>query len=116
MSNAIADELGWQTDSVPAFEQETADIFFAVNPEAINLLYPTFTDKLATEETVCNSKALAVHLFNEMNWKNAVNKPIDEQLDDYYELVSAYAQELSVPFERQTCGYAYYGEDENCAS
>lgn len=111
MSNAIADELGWQTDSVPAFEQETADLFFAANPEAINLLYPTFTDKLATEETVCNSKALAVHLFNEMNWKNAVNKPIDEQLDDYYELVSAYAQELSTPFERQTCGYAYYGED-----
>lgn len=111
MSNAIADELGWQTDSVPAFEQETAALFFAANPEAINLLYPTFTDKLATDETVSNSKALAIHLFNEMDWKNAVNKPIDEQLDDYYELVSAYAQELSVPFERQTCGYAYYGED-----
>ena len=111
MSNAIADELGWQTDSVPAFEQETAALFFAANPEAINLLYPTFTDKLATDETVSNSKALAVYLFNEMNWKNAVNKPIDDQLDDYYELVSAYAQELSVPFERQSCGYAYYGED-----
>jgi len=111
MSNAIARELGWQTDSVPAFEQKTADLFFAANPEAINLLYPTFTDKLATDETVSNSKALAIHLFNEMDWKNAVNKPIDEQLDDYYELVSAYAQELSTPFERQTCGYAYYGED-----
>ncbi len=110
MSNAIADELGWQTDSVPTFEQNTADLFFAENPNVINLLYPTFTDKFASEETINNSKALAIHLFEKTDWKNALKKPIVEQLDDYYKLVSAYAQELSVPFERQICGYAYYGE------
>lgn len=110
MSNAIADELGWQTDSVPTFEKNTADLFFAENPIVINLLYPTFTDKFASEKTINNSKALAIHLFEKIDWKNALKKPVDEQLDDYYKLVSTYAQELSVPFERQICGYAYYGE------
>lgn len=111
MSNTIARELGWQTDSVPAFEQETADLFFAANPEAIHLLYPAFDSRFAFEETVSNSKALAVHLLEKIGWKNAISKPVNSQLDAYYELIRAYAKELSVPFERQTCGYAYYGED-----
>ncbi len=111
MSNAIADELGWQTDSAPAFEKKTMDRFLAENPAVFNLLYPTFTAKFASEETINNSKALAIHLFEKIEWKNALKKTVDEQLDDYYELVSTYAQELSVPFDRQICGYAYYGEN-----
>lgn len=110
LSNAIADALGWQTDSVSSFEREKADLFFSENPNVINLLFPTFTPKFASNETVNNSKALALHLFEKIDWKNALKKPIDEQLGDYYQLVSAYAQELSIPFERQICGYAYYGE------
>lgn len=111
MSNAIAGELGWQTDSVPAFEKAAMNPFFAENPDVINLLYPAFTTKFASEETVSNSKALAVHLFQKVQWKKALENPVDEQLDAYDELIGAYAQELSVPFGRQTCGYAYYGEN-----
>lgn len=111
MSNAISEELGWQTDSVPAIGKASLDAFFSENSDVINLLYPTFTTKFASEETVSNSKALAVHLFQKTQWKKALENPVEEQLDTYYELISAYAQELSVPFERQTCGYAYYGEN-----
>ena len=74
MSNAIAGELGWQIDSAPAFEKEAADVFFAENPNVINLLYPTFTEKFASKETVDNSKALAIHLFDKIEWKNALKK------------------------------------------
>ena len=111
ISNAIAGELEWQTDSVPAFDSAAMDSFFAENPDVINMLYPTFTTKFASEEAVNNSKALAVHLFENIDWKKSLEKTAVEQLDDYYELVSAYAQMLSVPFDRQTCGYAYYGEN-----
>ena len=111
MSNAIAKELGWQTDSVPSIGKDALDAFFVENPDVINLLYPTFTTKFASEETVGNSKALAVRLFEKIRWKKALGKPADAQLDDYCSLISAYAQDLSVPFARQSCGYAYYGEN-----
>lgn len=111
MSNAIAEELGWQTDSVPTIAKESMDAFFAENPVVLNLLYPTFTADFASEETVSNSKILAVLLFQNVQWKDALGKTLDEQLAAYDELVSAYAQELSVSFERQVCGYAYYGEN-----
>lgn len=111
LSNAIADELGWQADAIPAFEKKDADLFFAENPGAVQLLYPTFTEKLASQETVTHSKALAAHLLEGINWEDAVSKPISEQLDAYYDLIRAYAQELSIPFELQACGYAYYGEN-----
>lgn len=111
MSNAIAEELGWQTDSVPAIAKESLDAFFVENPIVLNLLYPTFTAAFASEEMVSNSKALAVLLLQNVQWKDALAKTPNEQLAAYDELIGAYAQELAVPFERQTCGYAYYGEN-----
>ena len=111
MSNAIAKELGWQTDSVPTIGKDALDAFFVENPDVINLLYPTFTTKFASEETVGNSKALAVRLFEKIRWKKALGKPVDAQLGDYCSLNSAYAEDLSVPFALQSCGYAYYGDD-----
>ena len=111
MSNAIAGELGWQTDSISTFEQRNIDRFFGDNPDVINLLYPTFTTNFASEETVNYSKALAVHLFEKVKWKKALGKQVEEQLGDYYSMVSTYAQNLSIPFTSQSCGYAYYGEN-----
>ncbi len=110
MSNAIASDLSWQTDSTVSLEKAAMASFFTENPNVMNLLYPTFSTKFASEETVQSSKALAVHLFENIQWKRSLGKSLDEQLNDYNELISAYAQELSVSFDRQTCGYAYYGE------
>lgn len=110
MSNAIAEKLGWKTDPTPAVEKAALKTFFAENPEAIHLLYPTFTTEFASEETVNSCKALSVALFKKISWRKALKKPIAEQLEEYYALVSDYAEKLSIPFNRQTCGYAYYGE------
>lgn len=111
MANAIAEELGWRMDPVLPVDEASLDDFFTKNPEVINLLYPTFTTKFASAETVNNSKLLAVRLLQKIQWHEALAKSIEEQLDDYDCLVSAYARAISVPFTRQVCGYAYYGEN-----
>lgn len=111
MSNVIAGQLGWQTDLVSPIERASMDAFFSENPAAINLLYPSFTAKYASEETVKNCKALSVKLLEEIDWNAALALPVEEQLEQYYALVGSYAEEISVPFTRQACGYAYYGAD-----
>lgn len=110
MSNAIADHLGWQTDTFESVERTAMDAFFSENPDAINLLYPGFTTIFASEEIANYSKALSVSIFDDIDWCSALEKSIDVQLDDFYVLVSGYAGEIGVPFTRQTCGYAYRGE------
>lgn len=110
MSNAIAKDLDWQAEPTPPVENVLLDAFFSENPAAIHLLYPTFTTKFSSEETVTNCKALANRIFEKINWRKALAKSIEDQLDAYYTLVSHYAKKLSIPFARQNCGYAYYGE------
>lgn len=110
MSNAIADHLDWQTDACEPVERTAMDAFFSGNPDAINLLYPGFTTVFASEEIVNYSKALSISIFDDIDWRAALEKSIDVQLDDYYALISGYAEEIGVPFTRQTCGYAYRGE------
>jgi len=111
MSNAIAKDLDWRAESAPSVEHTLLDAFFSENPDALHLLYPTFTTRFSSEETVNNSKALVIRIFEKNNWRKALGKPIEDQLNEYYALVSSYAKKLSVPFTRQTCGYAYYGEE-----
>lgn len=109
LANAIAEQLRWQTEPVSPIERASMDAFFSENPAAINLLYPSFTVKYASEETVKNCKALSTRLLEKIDWSAALALPVDEQLEHYYALVSGYAKEISAPFTRQTCGYAYYG-------
>jgi len=110
VANVIAEQLGWQTDSKIDIEPAVMKEFFSNNPKAIDLQYPCFSSEFASEETVSQCKALSVHLFGDIQWVTALEKPIDIQLDEYYELVEAYAREVGIPFARQTCGYAYRGE------
>ena len=110
MANIIAEQLGWQTDSKIDIEAAVMNEFFSSNPKAIDLQYPCFSLEFASEETVNQCKALSVHLFDDIKWVTALEKPIDIQLDEYYELVEAYAREVGISFARQTCGYAYRGE------
>ena len=110
MANIIAEQLGWQTDSKIDIEAAVMNEFFSSNPKAIDLQYPCFSLEFASEETVNQCKALSVHLFDDIKWVTALEKPIDIQLDEYYELVEAYAREVGISFARQTCDYAYRGE------
>ncbi|MBR3704537.1 MAG: hypothetical protein IKM11_03500 [Oscillospiraceae bacterium] len=110
VANAIAAHLGWQTAAIEEVEQTALDSFFAENPEALNLVYPCFTTTYADEETVRNCYALSAQLFEKIDLREALTKPIDEQVNDFRALVDAYAQEISVTFDRQKNGYAYSGE------
>ena len=110
LSNAIAEHLGWQTDTVEEVDQAALNSFFTDNPAALNLLYPCFTTDFASEETVRNCKELSMKLLEQIDLRTALTKPIDEQISDFRTLVDAYAQEISVSFSRQESGYAYYGE------
>lgn len=110
LSNAIAAELGWQTDLVLQIKQADLDAFFAENPAALQLLYPSFTTEYASEETVNSCKALSTKLFAEIDLSTALQRSVSAQLNDFYQLLSDYATGIGVPFARQTCGYSYYGE------
>ena len=110
MANVIAEQLGWQTDSKIDITPTVMKEFFSNNPKAIDLQYPCFSSVFASEETVNQCKALSIHLFDDIKWVAALEKPIDIQLDEYYELVGTYAREDGISFARQTCGYAYRGE------
>lgn len=110
VSNTIAAHLGWQTDALEEVEQNALDTFFTENPEALNLLYPCFTEAYASEETVNICKALSRQLLKKIDLREALTKPINEQMNDFRMLADAYAQELSVTFSRQESGYAYYGK------
>lgn len=110
VANTIAAHLGWQTDSIEEVDQTALATFFAENPEALNLVYPCFTTAYASEETVRNCKALSKQLVERIELREALTKPIDEQVNDFCALVDTYAQEISVTFSRQESRYAYYGE------
>lgn len=110
MSYAIAQALGYETQTVPAIETSAMDRFFAGNPDAIHLLYPSFTTKFASQETVDCCHALASHIFSDVNWRKAVATPIEAQLDTWYALVESYAKEIEISFTRQSIGYAYYSQ------
>lgn len=109
MANAIASHLGWETDALEAAENSEMNAFFCENAEALNLLYPAFTELYATEETIRYSKLLSLDLFEQIDWCDALKKPVETQLDEFEVLLHGYSEEIGVSFPRQVCGYAYRG-------
>ena len=109
MANAIASHLGWETEILESAEPATLDAFFRENPLVLSLLYPTFTELYATEETIRYSKLLSLDLFEDIDLCDALKKPIETQLDDFEVLLCGYSDKIGVSFSRQVCGYAYRG-------
>ena len=109
MANTIAAQLGWETDALETAEASVMDAFFCENTEALNLVYPTFTELYATEETVKYSKLLSLSLFEHINWCDAVKKPIETQLEEFEVLLHGYAGKIGASFTRQVCDFAYRG-------
>ena len=109
MANAIAGRLGWETDDLEKAENSSIDAFFCENTEALNLLYPAFTEVYATEETIKYSKLLSFSLFEHIDWCDALKKPIETQLDEFEGLLYEYAGKIGASFSRQVCDYAYRG-------
>lgn len=109
MANAIAAQLGWQTDALETAEASSMDAFFCENTKALHLLYPAFTKLYATEETVRYSKLLSLSLFEHINWCEALKKPIETQLDEFEGLLYEYSGKIGATFSRQVFDYAYRG-------
>ncbi|MBP3378449.1 MAG: hypothetical protein J6L96_06850 [Clostridia bacterium] len=110
MSNAIAAHLGWEADNIMDIADELLPAYFIENPDALNLQYPCFTEEFADSDTVNYSKALSVKIMNKLDWHAMLAQPIDTQLNEYFDLVAAYANESGIEFERTCIGYAYYSE------
>lgn len=109
MANAIASHLGWETEALETAEHSAMDAFFYENPQALNLLYPAFTELYATEETIRCSKSLSLDLFEHIDLCDALKKPIETQLDEFEVLLQGYSEKIGASFSRQVCGYAYRG-------
>lgn len=109
MANAIATYLGWKTEVLEGAEPSAMDAFFLENPNALNLLYPAFTERFATEQTILYSKLLSLDLFEHIDLCDALIKPIASQLDAFDVLLHGYSEKIGALFSRQACGYAYRG-------
>lgn len=109
MANAIAAQLGWETEALETAEQSAMDVFFRENSEALNLLYPAFTARYATAETIWYSKLLSLDLFEQIDLCDALQKPIETQLDAFRGLLHGYSGKIGASFSPQACGYAYRG-------
>lgn len=109
MANAIASQLGWETDALEKAEDSAMDVFFCENTEALNLLYPAFTELYATEETIRYSKLLSLSLFEHIDWCATLKKPIETQLDEFEVLLLGYSGKIGASFSRQVFDYAYRG-------
>lgn len=109
MANAIAAQLGWQTDALEKAEDSAMDTFFCENTEALNLLSPAFTELYATEETIRYSKSLSLDLFEHIDWCEAIKKPIETQLDEFEGLLLGYSGKIDASFSRHVCDFAYRG-------
>ena len=117
MSNVIAYQLEWETDTgwkinpSETIEIDNVDACFRSHPEAISLLYPVFTQRYtAADKTDKYAKLLSCILLDQIDWKDALKKPIETQLDDFAELIQGYAEKIGVTYSRPTCGYAYRGQ------
>ena len=109
MANAIAGRLGWKTDDLEKAENSSMDAFFCENTEALNLLYPAFTEVYATEETIRYSKLLSLDLFEHIDWCAALKKQIETQLEEFEGLLLEYSENIGASFTRQICDFAYRG-------
>ena len=96
-ADALARELGWETDSFEA--PEDMDAMFIKDPGRLNLIFPCFTAPYSTEEEVAAAKYAALLLY-----KNAS----DETLGSFLRSIESYAETLGLSFSPTGLQF-YYG-------
>ena len=110
VSNGICAELGWLTDDISPVSMETLDDFFQRNSYCLALLYPSFTERYASTETVACCKTLSNQLLVQADWHNLIAQDVDAQLLAFRDLIGEYALSLGVIHERQEQAYSFYAE------
>ena len=110
VSNRIAAELGWFADNLSPVNNEMLDDFFNRNSYALNLHYPSFTERYAPTETVHCCKSLSLKLFDRLQVQDLISQSIDAQLKAYRDLIGEYALSFGITHERQDISYSFYAE------
>lgn len=106
-ANAIALNLRWEIDPTVDLKAPVPDEFFKENPDALQLLYPSFTTEYASEETVANSKLISWILLTDLNWKSSLGDSLDSQLFYFSWAIERYAKDIGISYTEQSIGYAY---------
>ena len=110
ISNEMAMELGWFTDEHPPINENKLHAYFAVSSYALDLHYPSFTERYASEETVNCCKNLSLMLLNKLDWPAMIGQSIGVQLAAYRELIEDYASDLQIDYVEQQAAYSFYAE------
>lgn len=111
VSNAIAQQLSWTTDSVQKVEQEKLDNFFKNNVDMLDLDYLHISNAYSTTEAINCCKALALRILGNIDWQSNLSQTIDQQLKNFYNAVENYAKQLDIDYTRSTILYAYFGSN-----
>lgn len=111
ISNILAEDLGWISDDYPKATDSQLNTFLRNNPYVLDLHYPSFTERYATEETVICCKTLSQMLLQELDLQYMLSQPIEIQLQRYRGLIGDYARLIGLDYQRQDMGFSFYAED-----
>ncbi len=110
LSNYIANELDWETDVIERIENDKLVDFFSSNVNALDLTYPVFTEKYASNESVKYCKALSTILFNGINNNNLLKKSVAEQENAFYDAIEQFATQNSIFHNMTSLAFAFHGD------
>ena len=96
-ADALARELGWETDSFDA--PEDVDGVFIDDPGMLNLVYPCFIEPYSTEAETAAAKSLALELYSDGEDESA-----------FLGRACEYAEKLGVEFTPTKIRFAYEGK------
>jgi hypothetical protein len=115
LSNAIARELNWATDSVPDITLQQLQDYYVQHITSrlsleMTMLYPCFSTQYVSQETVDRCKALSVAMLSKMDWKAAIRRRKAVQETLFYQQIAEFSLSFGYYFNDSSTRFAYYGE------
>lgn len=95
-ANAIAEELGWQTDPIQIFSEEAIQEFTADDPGRMSLVYPCYIEPYSTTQQVDMAKTLATEIYKTLGSDTAPNSSINEET--FITAIQDYTKEHDLPY------------------
>lgn len=111
ISNILAADLGWITDVYHQATDSQLNAFFLNNPYALDLHYPSFTERYASEDTVVCCKTLSHILLQKQDLQYMLSQPIEVQIQNYRGLIEDYACFIGLDYQRLDMGFSFYAQD-----
>ena len=89
-ANAIAEELGWQTDPIQIFSEEAIQEFASADPGRMSLVYPCYIEPYSTTQQVEIAKYLALEIYQSLG--NSINESA------FITAIQDYTKEHDLPY------------------